>query len=421
MGDGRSTEPASPGNRCSSMAGGYYQGLDQTSQMLTYARQWVDLEPYDEAAHRALMLALALKGQWEAARQQYEICPNLFAKEMGVEPDAQTETLCEYISAAPLPDEYATSPVIQASWSKSFNKCPYRGLTAFRETHAAFFFGRDVFINRMQTWVRSNPAFTVILGPSGSGKSSVVYAGLMPVIRENDHWLIAEMRPGSDPFKALSGAFQALEEPFPSEPSSIQEVRNKPDPDRFDLCGRVLELSADSKTVVLTLDQFEELYTLCPDMETRRHFLNELLSAVALKNEAGHRLCLALLPLRADFMGQALSYRPFAGAVQGACLLLEPMNRDELRVAIQKPAEIQGVAFESGLVDRLLDDVGEEPGNLPLLEFALTLLWERSEHGILSHAYEEIGRVKGALASYADVVLNDLSAKQQEHARLVFL
>jgi len=95
-----------------------YQGLDQTSQMLTYARQWVGLEPYNEAAHRALMLALALNGQWEAARQQYEICRNLFAKKKGAEPDTQTETLFEYISAEELPDEYATSPVIQASWSK---------------------------------------------------------------------------------------------------------------------------------------------------------------------------------------------------------------------------------------------------------------------------------------------------------------
>ena len=399
-----------------------FHGLGQTSQMLTYARQWVGLEPYDEAAHRALMLALALNGQWEAAHQQYEICRSLFAKELGIEPDTQTETLFEYISAGELPDEYATIPVNQASWSESVGECPYRGLTAFREADAAFFFGRDEFINRMQTWLRSNPAFTVILGPSGSGKSSVVYAGLSPCIRENDHWLITELRPGSDPFKALSGAFQALLEPFRPEPGSTQEVRNKLDPDRFDLCERVLELGDDSKAVVLILDQFEELYTLCPDVETRRHFLNELLNAVALKNEAGHRLCLVLLTLRADFMGQALSYRPFADAIQGACLLLGPMNRDELRAAIQRPAEIQGVAFESGLVDRLLDDVGEEPGNLPLLEFALTLLWERSEHGILSHtAYEEIGRVKGALASYADIVLDDLSAEQREHARQIFL
>ena len=101
--------------------------------------------------------------------------------------------------------------------------------------------------------------------------------------------------------------------------------------------------------------------------------------------------------MRADFMGQALAYRPFADALQEADLLLGPMNRDELHAAVERPAEVQGAAFEAGLVERILDDVGEEPGNLPLLEFALTLLWERHSHGWLTHAgYEEIGRVDGS-------------------------
>ncbi len=113
--------------------------------------------------------------------------------------------------------------------------------------------------------------------------------------------------------------------------------------------------------------------------------------------------------MRADFMGQALAYRPFADALQEASLLLGPMNRDELRAAIEKPAEAQGAAFEAGLVQRILDDVGQEPGNLPLLEFALTLLWERHSHGWLTHAgYEEIGGVAGALARYADEVYGGL-------------
>ena len=85
--------------------------------------------------------------------------------------------------------------------------------------------------------------------------------------------------------------------------------------------------------------------------------------------------------------------------------MLGPMTREELRAAIEKPAEAQGAAFEAGLVARLLDDVGEEPGNLPLLEFALTLLWERLDFGWMTHAaYEAIGRVEGALARYADEV-----------------
>ena len=101
--------------------------------------------------------------------------------------------------------------------------------------------------------------------------------------------------------------------------------------------------------------------------------------------------------------------------------MLGPMTREELRAAIEKPAEAQGAAFEAGLVERLLDDVGKEPGNLPLLEFALTLLWERLDFGWLTHAaYEAIGRVEGALARYADEVYGALAAEEQALARRIF-
>jgi hypothetical protein len=129
-----------------------------------------------------------------------------------------------------------------------------------------------------------------------------------------------------------------------------------------------------------------------------------------------------LLTLRADFMGHALAYRPFADALQDAALMMGPMSRDELRRAIEEPAQVQGAAFEAGLVERLLDDVGEEPGNLPLLEFALKLLWEKQRDGWLTHTgYEEIGRVEGALARYADQVLGELDEQEQERARHIFV
>ncbi len=112
-------------------------------------------------------------------------------------------------------------------------------------------------------------------------------------------------------------------------------------------------------------------------------------------------------------MGQALAHRPFADALQEASLLMGPMNREELRLAIEKPAEMQGAAFEPGLVERILDDVGEKPGNLPLLEFTLTQLWERQTDGWLTHAdYEAMGCVEGALAAYADQVYAELERER---------
>jgi WD40 repeat protein len=129
-----------------------------------------------------------------------------------------------------------------------------------------------------------------------------------------------------------------------------------------------------------------------------------------------------LLTLRADFMGQALSQRSFSDVLQEAALMLGPMTRGELREAIEKPAEKQGAGFEAGLVERLLDDVGQAPGNLPLLEFALTLLWARLDKGWMTHAaYEQIDRVEGALAGYAEGVYGELRADEQETARRVFV
>ncbi len=179
--------------------------------------------------------------------------------------------------------------------------------------------------------------------------------------------------------------------------------------------GQVLENNPGANRLLLVVDQFEELYTLCADRQERRHFLDELLAA-AEPDEAGDLPPLAiLLTLRADFMGQALAYRPFADALQDASLLVGPMTRDELRAAVERPALKQGAIFETGLVERILDDVGEEPGNLPLLEFALTLLWEQQSYGWLTHAgYEQIGRVEGAVARYADEVYESLKGTAQD-------
>ena len=128
-----------------------------------------------------------------------------------------------------------------------------------------------------------------------------------------------------------------------------------------------------------------ELYTLCADPGLQNAFIDELLRVVGEGQGRRRQPCSILITLRADFMGQALAHRPFADALQEAVLLMGPMNRPELRSAIAQPAEMQGAAFEAGLVERILDDVGEKPGVLPLLEFTLTQLWERQTDGWLTH------------------------------------
>jgi len=299
---------------------------------------------------------------------------------------------------------------------------PYRGLLHFREKDAPFFFGREPFGERLSAEVERHP-LTAVVGPSGSGKSSVVFAGLLPRLRPRPGWAIATMRPGRAPFEELAGALLPLLEPEMSETDRLREVpklavalRSGEIPlDR--LVRRVLEKQGCERLLVV-VDQFEELYTLCDDKEIQQAFVDRWLESLAAE-KTPLRL---VLTLRADFLGQALAYRPFADRLDGRTLLLGPMSREELEAAVIRPAEKQGVAFEEGLVTRILDEVGDEPGSLPLLEFALTQLWERQERARLTHhAYDEIGGVTGALARYAERVYDGLHETERERAREVLI
>jgi WD40 repeat protein len=299
--------------------------------------------------------------------------------------------------------------------------CPYRGLFAFREEDAQFFFGRETFASQLVEAVRTKPLVAVI-GPSGSGKSSVVFAGLIPQLRSQNTWLIEDFRPGDRPFRHLAAKLVPLLEPQMSETDRLGEVKKlavslqRGDLALQDVVTRILEKNAGTR-LLLVADQFEELYTLCKEESERQRFLNRLLEA--LNGEANFRLALTL---RADFLGYALSYRPFADALQNADVKLGPMNRQELRDAIEQPAQLLGVRIEEGLTERILDDVQESPGNLPLLEFALTQLWEKQRDGKLIHdAYEEIGGVEKALAGYAEEEYGKLSEADKQRAQRVFI
>lgn len=266
--------------------------------------------------------------------------------------------------------------------------------------------------------------FVAVLGPSGSGKPSIVFAGLLPHLRRQGDWLMVTFRPGSDPFRNLANALLPVLEPALTETDRLIETRKmaralrQDDLDLSEVVARMMEINPQARRFLLLADQFEELYTLCPDPETRHGFVDVLLKAFLPPSNASS----LVLTLRADFLSQALTYRPLADALREADVKLGPMTPDELRRAIEKPAQRQGVSFEAGLVERILADVSDEPGNLPLLEFALTALWERQTQGQLTHAaYEAVGRVEGALSCHADQVFEGLSEVEQAQARHVFV
>ena len=400
---------------------------------IDYTTRLLALEPWREEAHRQLMLLLAASGERSAALAQYETCRRLLADELGAEPSQEIRETYELLLRGERPPEIASTPVEQVRAPRKVGGCPYRGLSSFQEEDARFFFGRESFVERLveglQQWRReAGRPLVCIVGSSGSGKSSTVFAGLLPRLHSRGDWLVAGMRPGAQPFHALANALLCILSPEVGATDRQLEGRKLAhalaggDLTLSDAVAVALAQRPPARHLLLVIDQLEELYCLCPDPDLRCRFVDALLASLDSGGDARAPGLGLLLTIRADFMGQALAYRPLADALQDADLLLGPMNRDELRAAIERPAEVQGAAFEPGLVERILGDVGAEPGSLPLLEFALTLLWERHSHGWLTHAgYEEIGRVNGALAGYADGVLAGLAHADRAAARHIFV
>jgi hypothetical protein len=303
--------------------------------------------------------------------------------------------------------------------------CPYRGLLYFREEDAPFFFGREVPIERLVNEVRRQP-FVAVVGASGSGKSSVVRAGLVPKLRRDRHtaWETVILVPTDQPLKALAGAFLPLLGPSMGEVDRLAEATKLAEHLRsgtislYDIVGRILEKQSGTDRVLIVVDQFEELYTLTSDEEVRRRFVDELLAA---SSRAGSKANITLT-LRGDFVGKALAYRPLSDRLQDAQINLGPMTREELECAIRKPAEKIQLEFEAGLVKRILNDVGDEPGNLPLLEFVLKELWDKRRGRILlNETYDAIGGLQGAVATKADELFKGLSSAEQKILQRIFL
>ncbi|RUT00843.1 hypothetical protein DSM106972_072520 [Dulcicalothrix desertica PCC 7102] len=343
----------------------------------------------------------------------------------------------KYPCASWLPVICQNSDVTPPNWldlgRRPTDIIPYRGLFAFRSKDAQFFFGRETFTDMLVDAVQKQPLVAVI-GSSGSGKSSVVFAGLVKRLRDDGNWHIVDFRPGSRPLFNLATALvdqkpnfstayhHQTMPPVLSRTERLREIRNF----ASDLgqCENGLRdvvddiLSDDpSKRLLLVADQFEELYTLCKDAQERKAFLDRLLSTIKYCRNFSF-----VITLRADFLGQALSYRPFADALQYADLKLSPMTDSELFAAVEKPAKLLGVTIETGLTERILTEVSAEPGDLPLLEFALTQLWSKQREAQLTHvAYDEIGGVTGGLARYADSAYNQLNFEEKERAPRIFI
>ena len=300
-------------------------------------------------------------------------------------------------------------------------KNPYKGLRAFQQADAADFFGRSAMIervlDRLQEPVIENN-FLAVIGPSGSGKSSLVKAGVLPALRAgripgSDGWYYAEMVPGESPIEELGSALLSVSSsPLPGLEDTLRGHVNG-------LAVGVHEaLPTKENKLLLMLDQFEELFTQVEEESDRQHFLDLILNAVSAEDSP----VIILATLRADFYDRPLLYQGFGELIRARTELVLPLNDEELAETISGPAYRVGAVLEDGLVDTIIEDVREQPGALPLLQYALTELFERREGALLTiAAYQEIGGTLGALAKRAEEVFSRFDEGGKSMARQMFL
>jgi|GEM_PF-1645381 len=305
-------------------------------------------------------------------------------------------------------------------------QAPYLGLKTFDEAHARFFYGREALIDTLVERVKQT-AFLTVIGPSGSGKSSVVRAGLIPALKQgvdlagSDQWFyVPPFPPGPRPMNALAAVLAAL--PSGGRLGTALAIENRlKHPDGLLFCADQLLEGRPGSRLVLVVDQAEELWTLAPSegdareahrRDQQQPFIAQLLSTT----QAIDRRVLVILTLRADFMGRVAGEPTLATVVKQQLEIVSPMAPPDLRRAIELPAEVAGGTFQPGLVDELIDQVAGEPGALPLLEYTLEALWaaKQSDGTLTWEAYRAIGGVEGALAKGADRVLDEHYAEPEQ-------
>jgi WD40 repeat protein/transcriptional regulator with XRE-family HTH domain len=289
---------------------------------------------------------------------------------------------------------------------------PYQGLARFEPGDSERFFGRDGPVAELLDLVRGG-RIAAVVGASGSGKSSLLRAGLIPVLRNS---------PSPNGTSAPAETQAAPAEP-PADrtrtpaarPAAIRIFTPGAHPARTH-SGLFVPAESDGDTVVV-VDQFEETFTLCTDPGERTAFIDLLLAA----REPGSRLRV-VIAVRADFFGRCAEHRGLLDALRGATLLLGPMGPAELREAIVKPAAAAGLIVERALTSRLVDEVADEPGGLPLLSHVLLETWRRRRGRALTEAaYDAAGGLHGAIARTAEDAYAQLPLRHAEFARRVLL
>jgi len=358
--------------------------------------------------------------------------PDDFRRAFEIDLEVLVMDILKHVDSAPplveteLKDDPNISTIRAVAWDVA--KSPFPGLRAFTEADADIFFGRGYETDALIQQVVASRVVAVV-GASGSGKSSLVGAGLIPRLHANaipgsKDWQIARFTPGEAPFDhlyaALLNAFPQIK-PNPLEARRIKQnfiadLREAPET-LVDICAAGLDGAPDWAETLLFIDQFEELFTLASKADAQAFVA--MLEAIAHSERVR-----VVVTMRADFYHRAVEYPQLAELLRGGSFPLAIPKRDALRQMIERPAERAGLTFDHALVDRILDDTGDEPGNLALMAYALDELYKLDTDKQLTHAeYEQLGGVPGAIGTRSESVFAALgvgeSAMQQIFHALV--
>ena len=276
---------------------------------------------------------------------------------------------------------------------------PYRGLAAFGEDDAKYFFGRSNEIRTALAQLEAWPLLAVI-GPSGVGKSSFVHAGLRPAVRARGAWQVRVLRPGRVPLHRLASVLEETLATGEQTSDLLGQLREAPG-----LFGTMLRSAAARRNqkVLVVVDQLEELFTLCDSDEIRRLFLTALLGAADDPTSPVR----VVLSMRADFLDRLAAHKQFLAELSRGLFFLSAPDHDNLRETLVRPAALAGYTFEDpSIVDDMLQ-VASSRGALPLLSFAAMILWDvrdRERRVLTTAAYQQMGGVGGAFVRHADQI-----------------
>ena len=367
--------------------------LGTAADLIAELETLVAAHPLQERLRGQLMLAHYRAGRQADALEAYQATRRMLDRELGLEPSRELQRLQRAI----LVHDEALELVATSPRRAPVDVCPFKGLAAFEATDAGYFFGREQVVAGLVARLAED-TFVALVGPSGSGKSSTLRAGLLPALAEgalpgSARWRRVLVRPGPRPLEMLERKLEG-------------SVRHA-------LAGL-----AEQQRLSIVVDQFEEIFVAGADEGERRAFVRALAEA----GGDAERRALVVLGLRADFYGRCAAYPDLAELMSGRSVLLRPMTSRELERAIREPARRSGLEVDLELTGALARDVVRTPSGLPLLSSTLLELWRRRDGSRLTlAAYRETGGMEASVARLAEGAYATLDDRERATARKILL